>query len=68
MRVASAFRIDAHHADDAAGGGGEDTPTIHTPPGDDDADGDSEPHLLSNEPHNEGVAHSEKLIVNYEGT
>ena len=25
-------------------------------------------HLLSYEPHNEGVAHSEKLIVNYEGT
>ena len=28
---------------DAAGGGGEDTPTIHTPPGDDDADDDSDP-------------------------
>ena len=26
------------------------------------------PHLLSYEPHNEGQAHSEKLIVHYEGT
>ena len=25
-------------------------------------------HLLSYEPHNEGMSHSEKLIVNYEGT
>ena len=25
-------------------------------------------HLLNYEPHNEGFAHSEKLIINYEGT
>ena len=25
-------------------------------------------HLLNYEPHNEGHAHSEKLIINYEGT